>query len=223
MRRSRPTARSRDADNVTLATFLLYLGAVGLISCTPGPNVLYVTTRSIRFGFGAAMLGMSGCLLALLIMLIASVAGVSAFMLAVPAAFTTLKFAGAAYLIFLGVQTWRAPVVDLAGDAAGPRETPGRFVLFRGGFLGGISNPKLLVFAAAFFPQFIAQDAPWAPQFALLVATFLAVETTFYVVYASTARQLASHLMESRWQRRINRVSGVIFAGFGGALLRYKP
>ena len=207
---------------MTLATFFLYLGAVGLISCTPGPNVLYVTTRSIRFGFGAAMTGMSGCLLALSVILVASVAGVSAFMLAVPAAFTALKYAGAAYLIFLGIQTWRAPVVSLAADMSS-REIPSRFALFRGGFLCGISNPKLLVFAAAFFPQFIAQDAPWAPQFALLVATFLAVESFFYVTYALTRRRLASRLMESTWQRRINRISGVIFAGFGGALLRYRP
>ena len=207
---------------MTLQTFWLYLAAVGVISCTPGPNVLYVTTRSIRFGFGAAMTGMSGCLLALSVILVASVAGVSAFMLAVPAAFTALKYAGAAYLIFLGIQTWRAPVVSLAADMSS-REIPGRFALFRGGFLCGISNPKLLVFAAAFFPQFIAQDAPWAPQFALLVATFLAVETTFYVTYALTAQRLARQLMESAWQRRINRVSGAIFVGFGCALLRYRP
>jgi threonine/homoserine/homoserine lactone efflux protein len=207
---------------VTLATFLLYLGAVGLISCTPGPNVLYVTTRSIRFGFGAAMAGMGGCLLALLIMLIASVAGVSAFMLAVPAAFAALKYAGAAYLVFLGIQTWRAPLVTVEATAA-PREAGSRLAMFRGGFLCGISNPKLLVFAAAFFPQFIAPDAPWAPQFALLVATFLGVETTFYVTYALTARRLASQLMERSWQCRINRVAGVIFAGFGCALLRYRP
>ena len=63
-----------------------------------------------------------------------------------------------------------------------------RWSLFRGGFLVGISNPKLLVFAAAFFPQFIATVAPWAPQFALLVATFLAVEACTYVNYAPRAR-----------------------------------
>jgi len=212
---------------MTLAIFWLFLGAVGLISCTPGPNVLYVTTRSIRFGVGAAMIGMAGCLSALAVMLVASVAGVSAFMLAVPAAFATLKYAGAAYLVFLGIQTWRAPILPSFDAGASPGETTGRDVsgwaLFRGGFLCGISNPKLLVFAAAFFPQFIAPDAPWAPQFALLVATFLAVESFFYVTYALTSRRLAHRLMESAWQRRINRVSGVIFAGFGVVLLRYRP
>jgi threonine/homoserine/homoserine lactone efflux protein len=216
---------------MTLQTWWLYLGAVVIISCTPGPNVLYVVTRSVRFGFGAAMIGMTGCLLALTVMLAASVAGVSAFMLAVPTAFEVLKYAGAAYLIFLGIQMWRAPTdiaTDTADDAASsPRETADRVVsrwtLFRGGFLVGISNPKLLVFAAAFFPQFMAPSAPWAPQFVVLVATFLAVETFFYTLYSLGGRKFAAPLLQGAWLRRFNRVSGVIFIGFGAVLARYKP
>lgn len=209
---------------MTLQTFWLYLGAVVLLSATPGPNVLYVTTRSIRFGFGPAMLGMSGCLVALAAILTASVAGVSAFMLAVPAAFEALKYAGAAYLIWLGIQAWRAPVADLAPQATPvQREQASGWSHFRGGFLVGISNPKLLVFAAAFFPQFIAADAPWAAQFFLLVATFLAIEASAYVFVGLSARGLARYLVQSVWQRRLNRVSGLVFAGFGCALLRYRP
>ena len=213
---------------MSLHTYGLYLAAVVLISCTPGPNIFYVTTRSIRFGFGPAMLGMVGCLLALTFTLVASVAGVSAFMLAVPTAFDILKVAGAAYLIYLGIQAWRAPVTDgLASTGApaeaSPRETASRWSHFRGGFLVGISNPKLLVFAAAFFPQFIATDAPWAAQFALLVATFIAIEATAYVTVASSARSLSRYLVQAAWQRRLNRLSGAIFAGFGVALLRYRP
>jgi threonine/homoserine/homoserine lactone efflux protein len=168
------------------------------------------------------MTGMAGCLLALAVMLAGSIAGVSAFMLAVPTAFEVLKYAGAAYLIFLGIQMWRAPV-DFEPLAASPRGTASRVALLRGGFLVGISNPKLLIFAAAFFPQFIAPSAPWAPQFALLAATFLAAESFFYVTYALSGRRLATQLMRGAWQRRFNRVSGVFFAGFGCALLRYRP
>ena len=208
---------------MTLHTYGLYLAAVLLISATPGPNIFYVTTRSIRFGFGPAMLAMTGCLLALALTLTASVAGVSAFMLAVPTAFEALKYAGAAYLIFLGIQAWRAPVADLTPAKASPRETASRWSHFRGGFLVGISNPKLLIFAAAFFPQFITPSAPSLPQFALLVATFVAVELTFYLVYALSGRRLAAHLVRGVWRRRLNRASGVIFAGFGVALLRYRP
>jgi threonine/homoserine/homoserine lactone efflux protein len=208
---------------MTLHTWLLYLGAVVLISCTPGPNVLYVTTRSIRFGVGTALIGMAGCLLALVIMLVGSAAGLSAVLAAAPAAFTVLKYLGAAYLIFLGVMMWRMPdALEESPVAAAPRGTS-NVATFRGGFLVGISNPKLLIFAAAFFPQFIAPSAPWGPQFTMLVATFIAVELSFYVVYAVTARRLTDHLLRGVWRRRVNRAGGVIFMTFGAALLRYKP
>ena len=210
---------------MTLQTWWLYLGAVVLISCTPGPNVLYVTTRSIRFGLGAALIGVAGCLLALVIMLIGSAAGLSAVLAAAPAAFEVLKYAGAAYLIFLGVMMWRAPDEPDTGTppvAGSPRETSS-LAIFRGGFLVGISNPKLLIFAAAFFPQFVDPSASWGPQFAVLVATFVAVEFFFYVVYGLTARRLTAQLMRGVWRRRVNRASGAIFMAFGAALLRYRP
>lgn len=95
--------------------------------------------------------------------------------------------------------------------------------MFRGGFLVGISNPKLLIFAAAFFPQFIDPARAWGPQFALMVATFVGVELFFYSVYALTGRKLADRLMHGAWRRWLNRASGVVFMGFGVALLRFKP
>ena len=139
---------------MTLNTFWLYLGAVVLISSTPGPNIFYVTTRSIRFGFGAAMIAMSGCLLALAAMLTASVAGVSAFMLAVPAAFEALKYAGAAYLIWLGIQAWRAPVVDLTDDCNcvdGRNAEPLR--AFSRRLSGGYQQSQAACFCRSFLPS----------------------------------------------------------------------
>jgi len=146
---------------MTLETWWLYLGAVVLISCTPGPNVLYVTTRSIRFGLGSAFIGVAGCLTALVLMLTGSVAGLSAVLLALPGAFDVLKIAGAAYLVYLGIQVWREPVAD---EAPPPSTGTSGVALFRDGFLVGISNPKLLVFAAAFFPQFIDPARAWGPR-----------------------------------------------------------
>lgn len=205
---------------MTLDTWWLYLGAIILIACTPGPNVLYVTTRSIQYGLRTSGAAMAGCLLALVLMLVGSVAGLSALLITLPAAFDMLRYLGAAYLIWLGIQTWRAP--DEPEDVTVAPEAS-LAATFRGGFLVGISNPKLLIFAAAFFPQFITPDAPWLPQFALLVATFVAVELAFYLVYALSGRRLAAHLVRGVWRRRLNRASGVIFAGFGCALLRYRP
>ena len=205
---------------MTLETWWLYLGAVVLISCTPGPNVLYVTTRSIRFGLGPAFIGVAGCLTALVLMLTGSVAGLSALLLALPGAFDVLKIAGAAYLVYLGIQVWREPVAD---EAPPPSSGTSGVALFRDGFLVGISNPKLLVFAAAFFPQFIDPACAWAPQFALMVATFLGAELFFYSIYALSGRKLADRLMHGIWRRWLNRASGAVFVGFGVALLRFKP
>lgn len=205
---------------MSLETWWLYLGAVVLIACTPGPNVLYVTTRSIRFGLGSAFIGMAGCLTALVLMLTGSVAGLSALLLALPDAFNLLKIAGAAYLVYLGVQLWRESVEP---DATPQPTGTSRLALFRDGFLIGISNPKLLIFAAAFFPQFIDPARAWGPQFALMVATFVGVELFFYSIYALSGRKLADRLMHGIWRRRLNRASGVVFVGFGIALLRYRP
>lgn len=206
---------------MTLETWWLFLGAIVLIASTPGPNVLYVTTRSIQHGLRASAAAMTGCLLALVLMLMGSVAGLSALLIALPMAFDILRYLGAAYLIWLGIQTWRTPDGPENPAIATPQTSLA--ATFRGGFLVGISNPKLLIFAAAFFPQFITPGAPWLPQFALLVATFVAVELAFYVVYALSGRRLAEHLLRGVWRQRFNRASAVIFAGFGCALLRYRP
>ena len=123
-------------------------------------------------------------------------------MLALPAAFDVLKIAGAAYLVYLGIQAWRAPVEP---DATPQPSGASTVALLRDGFLVGISNPKLLIFAAAFFPQFIDPARAWGPQFALMVATFVGVELFFYSIYALGGRKLADRLMHGIWRRRLNR------------------
>lgn len=205
---------------MSLEAWWLYVGAVVLISCTPGPNVLYVTTRSIRYGLGPAFVGVAGCLTALVLMLTGSVAGLSAVLLSLPGAFDVLKIAGATYLVYLGIQVLREPVAE---QAPPPTTAASGVSLYRDGFLVGISNPKLLVFAAAFFPQFIDPSRAVGPQFALMVATFLGIELFFYSLYAVSGRKLADRLMHGIWRRWLNRISGVVFMGFGVALLRFKP
>ena len=117
----------------------------------------------------------------------------------------------------------RAPDEPETPSAVGSTRETSFLAVFRGGFLVGISNPKLLIFAAAFFPQFITPSAPLGPQFAVLVATFVAVELFFYIAYAIGGQRLSAHLLRGVWRRRFNRASGVIFMGFGALLLRYRP
>ena len=207
---------------MTLHAWWLFVVAVFLLCGTPGPNMLHVMTRSIAFGARRSIAAMAGCLTALVLVLAASAAGVSALLAAWPRVFDALRYAGVAYLIFLGIKAWRGAgsPIDLGGDTL-PESWSARR-LFRGGFAIGISNPKLLLFAAAFLPQFVDRASPQAPQFAILVVTFAMVESFWYGVYAAGGRTLARSLTRPALRRAFDRVTGAIFVGFGLALLRVR-
>ncbi len=209
---------------MTLHSWWLFAVAVFLLAGTPGPNMLHVMTRSVAFGARRSMAAMAGCLCGLVLVLVASAAGLSAVLLAWPRTFDALRYAGVAYLVFLGVKAWRGAggsPIDLGSDALPPSLSAAR--LFRGGFVIAISNPKLLLFAAAFLPQFVDQGSPQMPQFAILVATFAAIESVWYGVYGLGGQSLARYLRRPGLQRAFDRATGVIFIGFGIALLRVRP
>lgn len=208
---------------MTLHTWWLFAGAVFLLSGTPGPNMLHVMSRSVRFGLRRSVAAMAGCLSAIVAVLSASAAGLTALLLASPRLFDALRYLGVAYLIYLGIKAWRAGnmPIDIGRDTLAPGFGAGQ--LFRGGFLIGISNPKLILFAAAFLPQFVNRTQPEAPQFAILVATFAAIETGWYAVYGIGGHRLARHLARPALARAFHRITGGIFVGFGLALLRVRP
>jgi threonine/homoserine/homoserine lactone efflux protein len=207
---------------MTLHTWWLFFTAVFLLSATPGPNMLHVLGRSVRFGLRGSLAAMSGCLLAVLLVLMASAAGLSAVLLASPTLFDALRYAGVAYLVYLGIRAWRGEDAPIrVGDATATRPATARLV--RDGFLIGASNPKLLLFAGAFFPQFVDAGRPQGPQFAILVATFAAVETFWYAVYASSGARLAATLTRPGLRRLFDRATGAIFLGFGAVLLGTRP
>ncbi|WP_019516040.1 LysE family translocator [Sphingomonas sp. Mn802worker] len=203
---------------MTLHTWWLFVVAVFLLCGTPGPNMLHILSRSVEVGVRRTTFAMAGCLSAMLIVLAAAAAGLTTLLRAMPGAFDVLRYVGVAYLIYLGIKAWRSKEVPL-GVGAGtlPRAVPKR-ALFRGGFAIGISNPKLILFAAAFLPQFVSRSAPEGPQFAILVVTFVAMECVWYAVYALGGRSLSRYIARPRVRRVFDRVTGAIFVGFGVAL-----
>ena len=206
---------------IDLHNWLLFVGTVFVLSGTPGPNMLHVMTRSIALGARRSTATMAGCLTALVLVLTASAAGMGAVLAASPRLFAVLRYAGVAYLLYLGVKAWRAPVAD-AG--APPLQVPGGSALrlYRGGMVIALSNPKLLLFAAAFLPQFVDQRAPAVPQFAILIATFAIIEIFWMSCYALGGQSIARLLTRPARQRGLNRLTGGIFAGFGILLLTSK-
>jgi len=206
-----------------LHSWWLFVCATFVISAMPGPNMLHVMTQSMRHGLGRSICTMAGCLLALLSLFGLSAMGMSALLVALPQLLTGIKVVGAAYLIWVGVRAWRddgAPV-DIGAEGVAPQGgTAGG--LFRKGFLISLSNPKALVFAAAFFPQFVSSTLPKVPQFAILLATFVVIESGWYLTYATGGRTLARYLRRPEWQRRVSRMTGALLVMFGLSLLAWR-
>lgn len=215
---------------MSLHTWTLFVVMTFFVSATPGPNMILVMTHSAQHGWRAATATMAGCMTALVAMMALSALGMGTVLTNFPRVFDALRLIGAAYLAWLGVKLWRAPVerdsealatINGSSDAkpANALETSGlRKTLYRQGLLVAASNPKAILFAAAFFPQFIeAGSAQW-PQFALLLATFTVIEVSWYVIYAAGGRTVAQALRQPRVLRLFNRISGGLFVAFAALM-----
>lgn len=205
---------------MSIQTWWLFVMMTFVVSATPGPNMIMVMSHSARFGIRPALATMAGCMTALLAMMSLSAAGLGALLQAFPSVFDALRWAGAAYLAYLGFKSWRAPVHGEALQASTESavKSPGAGSLYRQGLFVAASNPKAILFAAAFFPQFIRPELPQVPQFAILLATFTVIEVGWYFVYAGSGHRLAAYLRRASVLKTFNRVTGGAFIGFAAVM-----
>lgn len=206
---------------MTFQLWLVYcVAAIGL-SLTPGPNGLLVLTHGMRFGARRAWYTALGGVSGFFLLVAASLAGLGALLAASEQAFTIAKWIGALYLVYLGIRTWNAaaPVVESqAGLSAATREQRSALQLFNQGFLVAVSNPKALIFFAAFLPQFMQPGVPYWLQLLVLGGTFALVEFIYEVALAGAAQRIAPWL--GRNGRLFNRIAGATFIGIGALLTR---
>ena len=197
--------------------WLVYLAAAIGLSLTPGPNGLLSLTHGACFGFRSTIFTVLGGALGFFLLIAASLAGMGALLAASEQAFTVAKWTGAAYLVYIGVRVWRspAPVMATQRQAAGSREVKPRR-MFHQGFMVAVSNPKGLIFFAAFLPQFIVPGVPYSVQLAVFGGTFVVVEVLYELLLAGLARRIAPWL--ARHGRWFNRAAGGTFVGLGAAL-----
>lgn len=211
---------------MSLHTWWLFVMMTFVVSATPGPNMLLVMSTSARDGLRAAVVNMTGCMTSLMLMLSLSAAGLGALLQAFPAVFDGLRLLGAAYLAYLGVQCWRSPVDDRPAESNAATPTTSSqtslWAQYRQGALVAASNPKAILFAAAFFPQFLNPEAAQLPQFGILLSTFAVVEVAWYFVYAASGKQLAHYLRRATVMRAFNRLTGGVFVGFAALMAAAK-
>jgi threonine/homoserine/homoserine lactone efflux protein len=205
---------------MTTTTYFLYLAAVAVLVASPGPTMLMALSNALTHGASRGIVSAAGSVGAVLVIMLLSALGLGAVLAASELAFTGLKIVGAAYLIYLGVKTWRSPAMDWTISAQGQKAArPALHTSFMQGVMVGASNPKALLFFSAFFPQFINPNAAWAPQFGLLAITFVAFELSLLNALSLGAARVKPWLAVKTRMLWLNRICGGLFASMGAALL----
>jgi threonine/homoserine/homoserine lactone efflux protein len=196
---------------MSLETWIAFLLASAAMLAIPGPTILLVIGQSLGAGRGRALPLVAGVALGDLTAMTLSLAGLGALLATSATAFTVLKWAGAAYLIWLGVKLWRAPVEA----AAAPPLTARR--AFRDAYVVTALNPKSIAFFVAFVPQFVTPGAPFLPQAVILVASFVTLAALNALAYALLAGRLSGAVARPAVRRGFNRVGGGMLIGAGVA------
>ena len=199
---------------MALHTWLIYFVAATGLSLTPGPNSLLVLTHGALHGHRKTLFTVVGGAIGFTALIALSMLGIGALLKTSGDALTMLKLLGGAYLVWLGIQLWRAPAINLQADAA-TADTRGA-ELFRQGLLAAVTNPKALLFYGAFLPQFIDPRRDLLLQFIIMAATFAAIEVVVEYLLARLAHRIRPVL--ERVGKSFNRVCGGMFVAMGVAL-----
>jgi threonine/homoserine/homoserine lactone efflux protein len=167
----------------SLATLL---AATAILVAIPGPNVALIVANTLRYGTRSGIVTVLGTTVGIGLQLALVVLGLVAVVETLAAALAWVRWAGVAYLVYLGVRMWRAAPGDLAAVGAAP-------AMFWRGCLVAVLNPKTLLFNAAFIPQFVAADSATPADFGLVAAVYLAVlllGDSLWALFARSARPL---------------------------------
>ena len=195
---------------MSLQAYLAFVAACIALALLPGPVVTLLIANGLRHGTRAALINCAGAQAGLAIVIGIVAIGLTSLMATMGYWFDWVRFAGAAYLVWLGIKLIRSPVEGV--DAETPPPPRGGF--FLQGFLVLLSNPKVLVFFGAFIPQFMDMSKDHFPQVALLGVTFMvtaAISDAIYALLAGRARLFFS----ARRTRLVSRISGGFMIGGG--------
>lgn len=201
------------------STFALYLVASLAIFVTPGPTTLLALANGTKPGWRIAAMGILGAALSDLVLICAVALGFGALLAASETLFTTVKWLGVGYLIWLAIQLWRSNPNE-GSDRVSDGDTSPKGAFLRS--LGvALSNPKGLLFFSAFLPQFIDPTQPQAAQYMILAITSAALDAVIMTCYALGGSQAAKYL-SAGGMRRLNRSCAAAMASLAAFLVFYR-
>ena len=196
---------------MSLQVYLAYVAACVALALLPGPIVTLVIANGLRHGTRAALTNILGVQAGLAIVIGIVAVGLTSLMATMGYWFDWVRFAGAAYLVWLGIKLIRSPVEGVSVDTPPP---PPRGGFFLQGFVVLLSNPKVLVFFGAFIPQFMDMNRDHVSQVTLLGVTFMVIAGLTDGLYALLAGR-ARTFFSARRTRLVSRISGGLMIGGG--------
>ncbi|WP_147820801.1 LysE family translocator [Salidesulfovibrio onnuriiensis] len=196
--------------------WLIYAATIFIASIVPGPSMLLALTHGIRYGAGRAMFSGLGNVAASMLQAGVSIAGLGVLLTASQPLFLVIKYAGAAYLVWLGFTVWRAPAENLDIDTRVIRKaSKPAHRLFLDAFMVALGNPKAIVFFSALFPQFIGSDGVTALECFLMLFVMAVLAFVAWMIYAFGGEKIAGMFRRFSIGRIVNRVLGTTFIGAG--------
>lgn len=206
---------------MSLAVWFSLLTACVVISFTPGAGAINTMSNALSQGWRRSIWGIIGQQLALIVHVVIVAAGVGLLVSRSEMLFNVIRYAGAAYLVFLGIRLILSkPRAAEAEDAELVDVREGHWSMIGRGFWVNLLNPKAIVFFLAFIPQFIRLDQPQLPQYLILITTVIIVDViVMWGFFATAARPFRRLTRSSRGQRILNTVFGVLFIAVAGLLV----
>lgn len=202
---------------MTWEIYAAYVLACTVLLVLPGPTIMLVVSYAMTRGRRSGLFSVPGVVLGDTAALFLSLAGLGVLLSYSAGLFTLLKLAGAAYLVWLGIQMWRSAPPSQAAAPAGARPARGRdgWAIGLHSFAVTTLNPKGIAFFIAFLPQFIVPEAPLMPQLVLLGSTFVVLGGINAALFALLAGTLMEKLQRPGWHRAVHRIGGSFLIGAG--------
>lgn len=201
---------------IDMDLYITFTLATALLILMPGPIVTLTVANSLAHGTRHGLRTVIGTSSATAVLLLVGGFGMASVFTVLAEWFHWLRWIGAAYLVFLGIQFWRAKPVALADgrDSEGIRAGSKKSIFWQG-FIVSITNPKTILFYAAFFPQFMDPNRPAGEQLAILSVTFLIIATSLDSAYAILCGRLRPYLANVNGAHLRNRITGGLMIGTG--------
>jgi len=208
-------------------TWLTFFFAACVIAVSPGSGAVLSMSHGLNYGVKKTSGTIMGLQAGLLLILAIAGAGVGSILMASEFAFSVVKTVGALYLIYLGINQWRARVDvvtdnDATSASSVGTQVPSMSKRFLTGFLTNATNPKGIIFMVAVLPQFISHDAPLLPQLLILGVTMCLIDLVVMHGYAFAASSMQRYFRDPKWLKSQNRFFGGVLMAIGTALFFVK-